>query len=444
VTARRSLRSGILAKVAAHAGIAVGTGLISIVVGRALGPSVAGAYAVAVTYLAALIVIASLGFESGIAFLVSRLRWAPRRAFAASQVLAVGLGIPFAAAAYGVYWLFGGAFAGVDDTLMLVTLAALPFALSWMVGCAVPLALDRYEAHATPVAGQAMLGLALTIPFAIVDGLRGAVIAWSASHIITAVVYGVYLYRTLPHTEPAESPHPVREALRFGALTYVNTVLQFLSYRVQIFILTAFVGESAEVGHYSVAASVVTALSMIPWAVSSVLLPRVASLSGDQLGEESAGVEGKALRHTVLVLVASAVILVPVLLIAVPIVYGEEFQEAALLAILLLPGIVCVGIGSVLVSATAGRGHPRYAMVNGIIATPLAIVLYVVFIDAYGATGAAIASTLAYIVSFVLAAFFYRRATGIPLSVLVPGKDELTEYRTAAVDIKRLLRARIS
>lgn len=440
MTARRSLRSGIIAKVAAHAGIAVGTGLISIVVGRILGPTVSGAYAVAATYLAALIAIASLGFEAGIAYLVSQLRWAPRPAFAASQALAFGLGTAFALAAYGLYALFPGAFAGLDPALMLITLAALPFALAWMLACAVPLALDRYEAHAAPIAAQAVLGLALTVPLALADGLRGAIIAWSAAHILTALVYAAYLYRSLPAVAPISGPPPVRTALRFGAQTYVNTVLQFFSYRVQIFILTAFVGEAAEVGHYAVAAAVVTVLSMIPWAVSSVLLPRVAALSGELNTEHSAFVEGKALRHTVLVLVAAAIVLVPVLLVAVPIVYGEDFRPAATLAILLLPGIVLVGIASVLVSATAGRGHPRYAMINGLVATPIAIALYVILIDADGATGAAVASSVAYTVSFALAVFFYRRATGLPLTTMLPTRTELLDYKAALSDVRGLLR----
>jgi O-antigen/teichoic acid export membrane protein len=424
VTARRSLRSGILAKLAAHAGIAVGTGLISIVVGRVLGPTGAGAYAVAVTYLAALIVVASLGFESGIAYFVGQAKWAPRGAFVASQVLALLFGILGAAAAFGVYELAPDAFSGVNETDMLITLAALPFALMWMLSCAVPLALDRYEAHAWPIAGQALGGLALTVPLALMNDLRGAIIAWSASHIVTALLYAVYLAKSLPPRD--ETPSHTRQALRFGLQTYVNNVLQFLNYRVDIFILTAFVGASAEVGHYAVAATVATTLWMIPWAVSSVLLPRVAAISGDD--EDAAEVEGKALRHTVLVMVASSLALIPLLIVGIPLVYGDDFRPAATLAILLLPGVACLGVSSVLVSATAGRGHPRYAMINGLLTTPLAIVLYIVLIGADGATGASIASSISYIFAFVLAAIFYRRATGVPLRTLIPTRLELRDY----------------
>ena len=149
MTARRSLRAGILAKVAAHAGIAVGTGLISIVVGRVLGPTGAGAYAVAVTYLAALVVISRSASSPASRTSSARAAGRPRRAFAATQVLALGVGV--IGAARRVRRLRARSRTrsrGVNETNMLIALVALPFALTWMLGCAVPLALDRYEAHA--------------------------------------------------------------------------------------------------------------------------------------------------------------------------------------------------------------------------------------------------------------------------------------------------------
>ena len=437
VTARRSLRAGILAKVAAHAGIAVGTGLISIAVGRILGPTVAGAYAVAVTYLAALVIIGSLGFESGVTYLVSQGRWAPRRAFAAAQGISLTTGLVCAALAYAFYELAPSAFSGVDRTDMLITVAALPFALAWMLGTAVPLALDRYEVHAAPIAGQALLGLALTIPAALIWDLRGALIAWTASHVLTAIVFAINQWTHLPSSGPKEEHAPLREALHFGSQTYVNNILQFLNLRVDIFILAAIVGASSDVGQYAVATTVATALSMVPLAVSTVLLPRVAALSGDQLDDQRTSVETRALRHTTLVMVACSLALAPLLAVALPLVYGEDFRPSATLAIILLPGVACLGVASVLISATSGRGRPRYAMINGLITTPIAIALYIVLINADQATGAAIASTLVYVISFVIAALFYRRMTGTSLRVILPTRTEFRDYQLVVSELRR-------
>jgi O-antigen/teichoic acid export membrane protein len=383
------------------------------------------------------VVIASLGFESGVTYLVSQSRWSPRQAFAATQLISLTAGIAGAALAYLVYELVPGAFSGLDRTDMLITVAALPFALAWMLGCAVPLALDRYEAHAAPIAGQALLGFVITVPAALLYDLRGAIIAWTAAHALVAIAYGFYMWPRLPHTE--SHTKALQEALHFGSQTYVNNVLQFLNLRADIFILTAFVGASAQVGQYAVAATVVTTLWMIPWAVSTVLLPRVAALSGEEEHEQTTAVEGKALKHTVLVMLVSCLALIPLLVVGLPLVYGEDFKPAATLAILLLPGVACLGIGSVLISATSGRGRPRYAMINGLITTPLAIVLYVILINADGATGAAIASSLTYATSFILAAFFYRRTTGASLTIMLPTRTELHDYRIAAGDLRRHL-----
>jgi O-antigen/teichoic acid export membrane protein len=388
------------------------------------------------------VVVAALGFDAGITYLVSQDRWSPRRAFLESQAIALGLGALGVAVGYGIFRLAPGAFSGVDSELMLLTLAGLPFALMWLLAAPVPLALDRYEAHAAPIAGQALLALALTVPLALADDLRGAIVAWSASHAVVAVAYAAWLWTRLPDRRPAaQSARPALDALRFGSQTYVNNVLQFLNYRVDLFILVAVVGASAEVGHYAVAATIVTALWMIPWAVSSVLLPRVAALSGADEAALSADVEGRALRHTVLVMAVSCVALVPILLVGVPLVYGADFRPAATLAILLLPGVACSGVATVLVSATAGRGHPRYAMVTGLLTAPVALALYVVLIEADGATGAALGSTLSYAFSFLVAALLYRRATGLALAgALRPTAAELHDYRVALADLLRILR----
>ena len=79
------------------------------------------------------------------------------------------------------------------------------------------------------------------------------------------------------------------EAMRFGSQTYVNNVLQFLNLRVDIFILAAFVGASAEVGHYAVAATVATTLWMIPWAVSTRAAARASPRSRGEAQDDQRG-----------------------------------------------------------------------------------------------------------------------------------------------------------
>lgn len=88
-----------------------------------------------------------------------------------------------------------------------------------------------------------------------------------------------------------------------------------------------------------------------------------------------------------------------------------------------------------------GRGFPRYALYNTAIATPITLALYLVLIPSLHATGAALASTISYLISVLLCCAFFRVATAIGLrEALVPGRADLTDY----LDALRMVRARMA
>ena len=306
---------------------------------------------------------------------MSQGRWAPRRAFAATQGIALSAGTPRRRARVRLLRVVPGVFSGLGRTDMLITLAALPFALGWMLGMAVPLALDRYEAHAAPIAGQALLGLALTIPRALMLGLRGAIIAWTA--------------RTCSPPSPSRPPvaaaaarraRDARPAARGAALRLADLREQRLA-----------VPEPAHRHlHPRRDRRRVRRRRLLrrrhhrrhdPLDGSAGRLDRAAARASPRSAASTsttrrADVEGRALRHTMLVMVAGA--------LRSPRCWSSRSRSSTArtsaprrhCAIILLPGVACLGVGSVLISATSGRGRPRYAMINGLITTPIAIALY--------------------------------------------------------------------
>jgi Na+-driven multidrug efflux pump len=89
-------------------------------------------------------------------------------------------------------------------------------------------------------------------------------------------------------------------------------------------------------------------------------------------------------------------------------------------------------------SALVGRGRPRFLLISGSITTLTAIGLYVVLVPAYAADGAAVASSVAYILNCVLTAYFLRRVSGLPiLSRLLPGREEIKDYHRIVERIRR-------
>ena len=164
-----------------------------------------------------------------------------------------------------------------------------------------------------------------------------------------------------------------------------------------------------------------------------MLFPRVAHLHAQE--DESAAeqlemVETKSVRHATIVSLGGAALVALALLFLVVPIFGSEFRPATELGLILLPGATAIGIAVVLSSTIAGRGKPVYSLYSALVVTPVTMLLYLWLIPWLDATGAALASTMSYCLSFVVASAFYRRATGRRVDrLLVPSRSELDDLR---------------
>jgi O-antigen/teichoic acid export membrane protein len=431
--APRPLTGGAVMGAVSRLTVAVTGAATTILIARLLGAEGAGSFAIALTIVYVLTVLTTLGMEHGIAYYVSGGAWAPGRAFVTSQRLALGVGLLGAVAGVAARLAFPSAFGGLSVTECALAAGALPFALAWFYASYVALAADRYEAYVLPPAAQStillVLGAALVIPFEI----TGAIVALLVSNVIAAAgAFRWGLRRLRRPGEPEPPPGQLRRALGFGVKGYAANALQVLNYRVDVFVLSA-VATTAAVGQYSVAVAVTGVLWLLPQALSDVLFPRVAALSASArrgAEEQRAFVEAKSLRHTTLIVVVSGAALALALVVVVVPVYGPEFRDSIALGLIRLPGVALIGIAGSLSAAVVGRGRPEYALYGALISTPVTMVLYATLIPSLEATGAALASSLSFAMNFVLAAFFYRRLTGLKLLPLImPTRSELDDYR---------------
>jgi len=419
--------------------VAVTGAAATILVARLLGPEGAGGYAIAQTLILLLTVATTLGVEHGVTYFVSSGRWAVADAYRSAQRVALVSGMVGAALGLGARLLVPSAFGGLSVATTAVAVAALPFALSWLYATYLALATDRYEAYALPPALQSIAAMCAVGVLAALFGVPGAVAGFVAAHVLTALVVAVTVRRRLtapggPHATTTEE-RPLRRAVAFGIKGYLANALQFLNYRIDVFVLAGVAGTAA-VGQYSVAVAATGVMWLLPQALSEVLFPRVAALRArtDAEGEATrAFVETKSLRHTVLIVVASTLVLAAAIELLVVPIYGSEFRPAIELGLILLPGVALIGIAGTLSATIVGHGKPGYSLAIAVITTPITIALYAILIPAYDATGAAVASSISYALSFVLASIFYRRVTGAALLPrLLPTRSELADYRGLA------------
>ncbi len=432
--ARRHLGAGALLSVVVQGAPLVAGGVLSVLIARTIGPSGSGRFALLATLAGLTSLVVSFGLTAGITYEVSRRRWPVRHAFRTSYLAALWLGLLGVAGGLAIYGLTrDSVFHDISLGLALLALASVPPVLAYQFADAIMLARERYEGYAAlEVAHSAALllvGGILVVPFE----LTGAVAGLVAGGLAGAALGAVLLTREAPQDTSSGGVGALPRALRFGVQSWGANLLQQVNYRFDILILGGFAA-AADVGVYSVALTLTGVAWVLPQALQIVLFPRAASLDesarlGEVTAEESDAALAKAIRHGVLLTIPAAMLISAVLLVAVPILYGDKFHDATALGFLLLPGVLLLGIGKILSSAIAGRGYPRYTLYIAAISMPLTLVLYFSLIPAFEAWGAAIGSSISYALSALLALVFFRKVTGIGMrESLVPVSSDVADY----------------
>ena len=440
----RPLTGGAVMAAGSRVAVAVTGAVTTIVIARLLGADGAGGYAVAQNLVLLLTIAGTLGLPQGIAYYVSSGAWGATAACRTGLRAAVATGIVCASVAVGSALAVPTAFAGLPLWAVAAVAAALPFALISLHVSFVALAIDRYEAYVLPPALQSTLALTLAVPGAVAFGVEGAVVAMAVSFMLVAGGSLAWARARLPQARGSEPAGIRRRALSFGLKGYGATALHQVNVRLDLFILSGFT-TAAAVGHYAVAFAVTSVLWLLPQALAEVLFPRVARLS-EHHGEDALAhremVETKSLRHVTLAVTAGALVLALALLLLVVPVYGEGFRPAVVLGLILLPGVAAIGVSGVLSATITGRGKPIYSLYVVAVTSPVTLGLYWILIPSHEETGAAIASTISYTLTFLLCCVFYRKVTGRPVArSLLPTRDELHDLRSLSPAVRGWMRA---
>jgi O-antigen/teichoic acid export membrane protein len=458
VTARRRLAAGASAALLGQLATVAGGIVTSIFVAQMFGPNGTGTYALIGNLFGAIILLAALGLPTGITFLVSRQAWPMRAAFRESLRAAIPMGLAGTALGLGFYALTDRSILhGITLPEALVVMGTVPLGLAWTFCGSIALARDLYEHFASFQISKSVVTACMVIGLGVPFGLAGVIVGFAVAQLISAGIAVASLFRYARHepTEPMlaptrrRAPYPLRLALRFGRRAWSADVLQFLNYRLDLFVLAAFASR-ADVGRYSLAVSLTMLAWLAPSAIGQVLLPRTASLdsaaAAGEIGRDQADyAPARVIRHTVILQVPTAVALSVLLLVGIPVIYGQSFHQSIALGFLLLPGVLIASIAKVVSPVVTGRGYPIFSVYNVLITVPVTLVLYIVMIPALGATGAAVASSASYTLTTAIALYFYRRVTGGTVrAAVVPTRADLREYPMAASRLVSSSRARFS
>lgn len=365
-----------------------------VLLARWLGPSGRGDYAAVTSYFGLALVFFELGLGSSVVYHVSK-----RRASQADYVrTAAGLLIPLAvAAAFGSVVLgltvFGDSSSRRAAFLVIPCSIALGFA-SAPASFALQ-SLNMRSWNLTRLSQPAAFFL-LTVGVHLMTPLTVALIVnlMTISLVIQALL-SWWLYLRASSQRGRFRRDEVRPMLRFGVLNMSSSAPNVVNGRVDQIVLAVMVS-SAELGQYAVAVSLSVLAAPLVMAFGHVAFPSLAR--GDRIAETIR----TATRGSILVsLVSLALILVagPFL---VPVIFGSGYQSVTRLLLVLAPGAAVVVVNQVLGDVLRGLGRPGAVALCEWLGVVLTVVGLVLLVPRLGVMGAALTSTITYMVVFTL------------------------------------------
>lgn len=197
-----------------------------------------------------------------------------------------------------------------------------------------------------------------------------------------------------------------REISMYGLRAQVGGVVSLLNLRFDFIVLNLLAGP-AVLGVYSIASKFAELLKIPALAFTYVLYPQFA-----REGPAKAAATARRLIPRATILTACGA--VPLLLtagIVIPL-YGDKFSPGILPARIIVFGLAIEGAAGVMTAFMYGVGRPglnSLAMAGGLVIT---VVLDFALIPSFGATGAAVASAVAYVTSTLALGWYFVKLTG--------------------------------
>jgi O-antigen/teichoic acid export membrane protein len=212
-----------------------------------------------------------------------------------------------------------------------------------------------------------------------------------------------------PRREPLAALPLLRRSLPFALIAVVT----LLYYRAPV-LLMGILSTHAATASYAVAANIGFGLLMIPAAVATGLLPKLAAETDNHT---SVRLVRRALVWTMSIVVAVNLAVAGGSIWLVPVLYGDTYRSALAPLLVLLASGVVIGAAGIVGTALVAMGRRRDVVRQVLLALAVNVVAAVVLIPALAAEGAALATLLTELVSLAILSSAFARCTASGLSL---------------------------
>ncbi len=417
--------------------------------------------------------VANLGLATSLVYFVRRGRFTAQQAFETSLSVAlawggcVGVG-SFLAMLYVVPaidpdWR-------VDPWLVAPICAVVPVLLVSSYANSTQLATERVKDYGvvhlvTSLAFlPAFLGLFFVLGADVDAGDVPYAVSWGrlASSLVV-VALTLWLVRSVVRVRLGFHGEFLREGLRYGWKANLTSTLTYLNHRLDLLMVVAFyvapaglVGKAADdavksqVAFYSLAVTWAELVWHFPEAMRDLFFSKVAGSSREQARALTPVLSRLGLSISLVGAVAIVLLVDPTMGAITWLAKGSserwftEWSPTVTQALwILVPGTAAFTVSKVLQADLAARNELQACINAQVTVLAVMLALDVLWIPAYGAVGAAAASTVAYVVATVYVLLVYARQTKTPLRrcLLIEGGD-LRHFREILAAVIAKLRRR--
>jgi len=410
----------------------------SIILARVLGPEGKGIYALIVLIPALMLRLGSLGIEAANVYFTGSKRYGIKDIVSNSLLSSILLSSILVSLFFGVFHL--DIFQNFLDSNQIN-----PFYL-WLIVLTVPLTLfsrflisiflgaEKITIYNKVNIFNSTFQLILITVFLVIlkQGVFGAVISYVLGIIGCALVV-IILITKLTKITFYLNQRLLKDSTKYGLKAYFGNLTQFLNYRLDMLLVATFL-TPASVGLYSISVGIAERLWMLPGTIATVLFPRISSLKD----KDANNLTPRITRHTFLIIFVLALILALIARPLIKILFGSVFLPSVMPLMILLPGIIALGGCKILTADLAGRGKPQFGTYASFVSLAVNIPLNLWLIPKWGISGAAFASSVAYITAtlMVMAAFVKISNTSW-VTILLFNKYDFQDYKNLLIKLRK-------
>lgn len=381
--------------------------LSNIWIARVLGPAEKGIVDLFILLGAFLLELGTLGFGTGLLYYLANKREALNRVHGTALVFCLLVGCVALVAGLAGFTYWRQFFPGLPGAFILLAFALFPLAAYHLLWTNIMTGIN-----------QAVQSYKVALYFAVFH--LGAVFllwlgsAFTATNImlvlgLATVLQGAFAFGLLYRRAPGLAPNVAfgLASLRYGVVVYIGAIANLLTFRIDQLMVNVLIGQEA-VGLYTVSVRWAELLFFLDSAVISAALYRISSSSRD----DSRRLTFRLFRLQLLISAGGGALLAAAAYPLIDFLYGAAYGPSALPLMVLIPGVVSWSAGKILSQhLTYNLGIFWLPVTFSLAGAATNILLNLWLIPSFNILGAAVASSLSYLLVILLtmAAFYVLR-----------------------------------